>query len=147
MINVKKWEGICIHHSSSNDVSRETVNSWHRMRGWGKKYLDGIYSIGYHFLVHKDGIIETGRPLSISGAHAKGYNERLIGLCVLGNFEVESPSNEQYVITAYLITLLSKIYNFDSSKVYFHRDISNTNCPGKNFNKNILLNISSYFAL
>jgi len=29
-----EWEGIVIHHSASHGVSANTIDEWHRERGW-----------------------------------------------------------------------------------------------------------------
>lgn len=64
-----------IHHTASHDVSAETIDKWHRERGW-----DGI---GYHFVIRKDGSVEKGRSLSKIGAHARGRND-WIGIVLTG---------------------------------------------------------------
>ncbi len=64
-----------IHHTASHDVSRDTIDKWHKERGW-----DGI---GYHYVIRKDGSIEIGRNRNITGAHAKGRNNRL-GIALTG---------------------------------------------------------------
>ena len=64
-----------IHHTASHDVSAETIDQWHKERGW-----DGI---GYHYVIRKDGTIEKGRDTSKKGAHAKGRNN-WIGIALTG---------------------------------------------------------------
>lgn len=64
-----------IHHTASHDVSAETIDKWHKERGW-----DGI---GYHFVIRKDGTIEEGRNINKIGAHAKGRNN-YIGIALTG---------------------------------------------------------------
>lgn len=67
-----------IHHTASHDVSAKTIDQWHRQRGW-----DGI---GYHFVVRKDGKVESGRDIHKKGAHAKGRNH-YIGIALTGHNE------------------------------------------------------------
>ncbi len=54
---------IIIHHigGTSREVSAAEVHQWHLQNGWA--------GIGYHFLVHKDGPSEAGRPIDTEGAH------------------------------------------------------------------------------
>ena len=61
--------------SSAADIDR-----WHRERGWK-------YGIGYHYVVRRDGTIETGRPLWQEGAHCKGHNKHSIGICYEGGLD------------------------------------------------------------
>lgn len=64
-----------IHHTASHDVSAETIDQWHKERGW-----DGI---GYHFVIRANGNIEAGRSLYKQGAHAKGRNN-WVGIVLTG---------------------------------------------------------------
>ncbi len=69
-----------IHHTagskaSDRDLTVVEIDAMHKARGW-----DGI---GYHFLIRKDGSIHKGRPLSKSGAHAKGRNH-YVGIALTG---------------------------------------------------------------
>ena len=69
----RKINKIIIHCSAtppSMDVDANTVDEWHKQRGWS--------GIGYHFFVKRDGQIELGRPLEKSGAHTKGHNKNSI---------------------------------------------------------------------
>jgi N-acetylmuramoyl-L-alanine amidase len=40
--------------------------------------------VGYHYIVRRNGAIETGRPESEVGAHVAGYNSKSIGVCWVG---------------------------------------------------------------
>jgi len=64
-----------IHHTASHDVSVEEIDRWHKERGW-----DGI---GYHYVIRKNGRVETGRSLWKQGAHAKGRNNQ-VGIALTG---------------------------------------------------------------
>lgn len=105
-----------IHHTASGDVSADTIDQWHKERGW-----DGI---GYHFVIRKNGAIETGRPLDKIGAHAKGRNNYVgIVLCGYDDF-----SKEQ--ITS-LISLLKAL------KIK-HIEAHHESCPGKGLDLNYI---------
>ena len=62
--------------SSSKDIDR-----WHRARGYK--------SIGYHFVVRRDGSVETGRSLEKVGAHCQGHNRHSIGICYEGGLDAD----------------------------------------------------------
>lgn len=55
------------------------IDGWHRERGWS--------GIGYHYVIKRDGELETGRPLDKVGAHAVGANGDSIGVCLMGTRE------------------------------------------------------------
>lgn len=61
--------------SSAADIDR-----WHKERGWK-------YGIGYHYVVRRDGTVETGRPLELQGAHCQGHNSHSIGICYEGGLD------------------------------------------------------------
>lgn len=88
-----------------------------------------------------DGAIEpTFRwRTQIQGAHAgstnKDYNERGIGVCLVGNFEKSPPTAAQRKSVKLLVATLKAEYKIPSSDVVGHKDIraSSTECPGKFF--------------
>ena len=118
-----KTDTIFLHHASAKTCTPEQVDSWHKQRGWT--------CIGYHFLVRKDGTIYRGRPENVVGAHASNHNNTSIGICAEGNFEIEIMSEVQKRALIELVSYLRKKYNI--SKVLRHKDIGATDCPGKNY--------------
>ena len=71
---------IVIHCSDSpqdrgDDAS--TIDRWHREKGWDM--------IGYHKVILEDGVVENGRPEWMPGAHVYGYNQKSVGVCLIGN--------------------------------------------------------------
>lgn len=57
------------------------IDRWHRQRGYR-------YGCGYHFVVRRDGSIETGRPLERLGAHCLKHNTHSIGMCYEGGLDM-----------------------------------------------------------
>ena len=113
------WQGVVVHHSASPDVSANEIDRWHKSRGWK--------GIGYHLIIRKDGSIETGRPISQQGAHARGRNDSHIGVCLTGNFTDGHPSLDQ--INSLITVLKGAVSRFDI-------DINNIEkhheeCPGQ----------------
>lgn len=41
----------------------------------------GFSGAGYHFYIRKNGDIKSLRPLALPGAHARGWNDKSIGVC------------------------------------------------------------------
>lgn len=75
---------IILHCSATKpgqDVNAETIRAWHLARGWS--------DIGYHYVILLDGVIETGRPLDVMGAHVKGQNRDSVGICYIGGLDAD----------------------------------------------------------
>lgn len=80
-------EYIVIHCSAtrpSQDIGAAVIDGWHKAKGW--------LGIGYHFVIRRGGMQETGRALNDNhilepnevGAHVQGFNSRSIGICLVG---------------------------------------------------------------
>ncbi|WP_378954338.1 peptidoglycan recognition family protein [Pelosinus sp. sgz500959] len=119
---------IVIHHVglADVDVTAAEIHRLHLANGWS--------GIGYHYVIHKNGMIERGRPRDTVGAHTYKYNESSIGIVLDGNFEDSMPTDAQIERTAMLVAALGHIYNIypDGNNLLGHRDLNSTLCPGKN---------------
>ena len=45
---------------------------------------NGWSDCGYHYVIHRDGIIGSARPIEKSGAHCRGRNRSSIGVSLVG---------------------------------------------------------------
>jgi hypothetical protein len=117
-----KTEYLILHHSAANG-SAEDIHRYHVSLGWT--------GIGYHYYIRKDGSIYRGRPENVEGAHTVGYNDKSIGVCFEGNFEVEQMSDAQY--SAGLDLVKDILTRYPGVEIGGHRDYDTTACPGKNF--------------
>ena len=125
----RSWtDTIVIHHvgTPSGEVSSQTIHNAHIGNGW--------LGIGYHYVIHKDGTIERGRPLMSEGAHAYGHNSHTVGINLTGNFEWETPTDEQIESLIELLTSLCRIFHLpsDGTSIIGHGDLNATACPGWN---------------
>lgn len=118
---------IIIHCSDSDDsldIGRKEIDEWHRQRGFLSE--SGI-SIGYHYVVRRNGRIEIGRPISEVGAHCKGHNSDSIGVCWIGR---KAPDNKQKTELFKLVKSLMVTYNIPVDKVFGHYEFdSGKTCP------------------
>ena len=133
-----KWKYIVIHHSATDEGSSLAFHRSHLAKGWDK-------GVGYHFVIDnrsggkKDGEIEaTPRWIKQEdGAHCKAsdMNDKAIGICLVGNFDVEQVSSKQMASLAYLVQSLQKYYHIPSKNIMAHGHVagSSTHCPGKKF--------------
>ena len=80
---------ILIHCSGVRPYQTSTaiqIDNWHRARGWN--------GIGYHYVILRDGTIQTGRPESQVGAHCTGHNAHSIGICYEGGLDAQGEPSD-----------------------------------------------------
>lgn len=114
---------IILHHAEAKSASVEEVNRWHLERGWT--------GIGYHYYIRKDGRIYRGRPEWAVGAHAKGHNDKSIGICCEGAYMTETMPEAQFDALVGLVR--EEMAKYPGAKVLRHRDVNSTDCPGVNY--------------
>jgi len=128
------WRWIVIHHSATPTGSAAIFDREHKSKGWDE--------LGYHFVVGngtftRDGQIEVGPrwPKQKWGAHAKTPDEQFnnygIGICLVGNFDMDRPSPAQMQAVAKLTAYLMQTYHIPASHVIGHCDTKPTDCPGR----------------
>ncbi len=127
---LKAVDFLVVHASATPetmDIGVEEIRQWHRQRGW----LD----VGYHKIIRRDGTVEDGRPLDVPGAHARGFNSRSLGICLIGGVESDKKTPEsnythdQWNALELLITDLKGM--FPDAEVLGHRDLPHVSkaCP------------------
>ena len=104
--------------------SAKQIDQWHRAKGWRM--------IGYHYVIRRDGTVETGRPLWMVGAHCKGHNTNSIGICYEGGLDArgrpcDTRTPEQKVAMDSLVNVLH--IKYPDARVVGHNQFSNKPCP------------------
>ncbi|MEW9095452.1 MAG: peptidoglycan recognition family protein [Clostridiaceae bacterium] len=127
---------IILHHAEALKCSIEDIHRWHLNNGWS--------GCGYHYFIRKDGRIYVGRNEKAVGAHCINYNAVSIGICMEGNFGVESMGEVQYKSLVKLSRYICSKYNIN--KIHGHGELNATNCPGRNFTLERLENDSKIGA-
>lgn len=100
----------------------KVIDRFHRSKGWN--------GIGYHGLITPDGLIWLGRDINEVGAHTQGKNGTSIGLCLLGNFDIEYPTSEQWATLKWALAATIYAYKLTVNDIHFHREFANKSCPG-----------------
>lgn len=85
---------IIVHHSGDNQVwPAGTDFKWVVQAYWDEHVnTNGWADIGYNWLIDRNGVIYEGRGDGIRGAHFSCMNQSTTGICLIGNFELETPS-------------------------------------------------------
>jgi N-acetylmuramoyl-L-alanine amidase len=130
-------EYIILHHSASPD--HETLKDFDAIRRYHIDH-NGWRDIGYHFVIEDvDGAAQvfSGRPVDQNGAHCPGMNQKSIGICMVGNYDIAPPPAH---LVDGLITVLTELmseYKIPVEKILPHRAAAQpghaTACPGKFF--------------
>ena len=123
---------VIIHHSLTKDSG--TV-SWDAIRKYHTKTL-GWNAIGYHWgieLVNKHYEIIAGRISDRVGAHVIGMNSKSIGICFIGNYDIDKVPKDMWAAGLRLVNWLQRIYNISNLNVKGHKEFANKTCPGRNF--------------
>lgn len=124
-------EFIIVHHTGGTDTNPladtsshtfEIVDIYHKSLGWE--------AIGYHYFIEKDGNIKTGRPEDYHGAHCIGYNEKSIGICLAGNFDLTLPTQEQINSLRELLSKIREKYKIPLENIVPHRKFAQKTCYG-----------------
>jgi N-acetyl-anhydromuramyl-L-alanine amidase AmpD len=102
----------------------EAIQTLHRSeRGWA--------DVAYHFLIGRTGAIYEGRDWSVRGTHVDSYNMGSLGVCLLGNFMEQQPTDTQIASTHRLLRWVA--YRLQLSHIASHRTFNAlTQCPGDN---------------
>ncbi|MCZ2100731.1 MAG: N-acetylmuramoyl-L-alanine amidase [Chitinophagales bacterium] len=139
---------LIIHHSAGTNFSSDWA-------GVVAAYFDyhvnsnGWQDIGYNWLIDPNGVLYEGRGGgdNIQGAHMCGYNKNTMGICMLGNFEVISPSDTMMQVLTQVLGYKACKENIDPRgsgpilsypgqmyNISGHKDgcaPNYTDCPGK----------------
>jgi len=81
---MRKITLIIIHCSAvkpDQTSSAAQIDTWHRKQGWK-------LGIGYHYVIRRNGEIESGRPEYLVGAHCLNHNRHSIGVCYEGGLDI-----------------------------------------------------------
>ena len=137
---MRPWNAIVIHHTATRHDTTASIDRGHRKRGW-----DGI---GYHFVIGNGQEMAEGQidPTfrwwkQREGAHAgssplsKPLNEAGIGICLVGNFELDQPGDWQVErLVELCCVLMRNLPGLTPARIIGHRDVpgKDTDCPGRN---------------
>lgn len=69
-----------ILHDSHTPATIENVTKWLLVEG----RVRGLLSIGYHYVIERDGHVRTTRSPDSVGSHLRGHNADSVGVCLAG---------------------------------------------------------------
>lgn len=105
----------------------QVIDDWHfapphefrRTDAWRLRQNPGLAAIGYHYVIDRSGLVLTGRHVDEIGAHARHYNQKSIGICLVG---IEQFSPAQWSSLSHLVTS-------EVARITGHNGPGNRNSP------------------
>lgn len=131
---------ITVHHDGMNAFTStdqssaasriESIRDSHTKR----KARDGSLwaDIGYHYVIDPAGRIWEGRDVRYQGAHVEFNNEHNLGVLCLGNYNLQRPTTAQKATLDRFVAEQMRRYRVTITRVYTHRELKSTECPGEN---------------
>lgn len=120
---MRKITLIVVHCSANRKGSAlrlADVDRYHRSLGWS--------GCGYHYVIPTDGIIESGRPEEVVGAHSRNHNRHSIGVCYIGGLSADGSMPEDTRTEAQkraLRGLLATLHaTYPEALIVGHRDLN-----------------------
>lgn len=125
---MRRIDEIIIHCTATpegRDYSLAEIRSWHLKRGFA--------DVGYHFIIHPDGSISNGRPLTQPGAHCTGHNANSIGIAYVGGCAADGKTPKDTRTDAQRVALRNLLRDlrvqFPHATIHGHREFSAKACP------------------
>lgn len=134
----RRWKYIVIHHSATDAGSMKGMDEYHRNK---RRMTNGL---AYHFVIGngtgmRNGEVGVGNrwKRQLQGGHlaSEPLNNIALGICLVGNFEKNTPTDAQLKSLEALLDSLLDRTGLKPDAIRTHRAINNkpTRCPGRRF--------------
>jgi len=127
---MREYKRIILHCTATPPdmyVDVATIRKWHTAKGWS--------DIGYHYLIHRDGTIEPGRPIQKIGAHTKRHNEDSVGVAYCGGVDQNNKPEDNMTMSqevSFLLLVRSLRTVFGDMTLHGHNEFAAKACPSFN---------------
>ena len=115
----------CTQTPPNMDVDVAKVIEWHTQRGFD--------TIGYHYLIKRDGTLQVGRDEDVVGAHAVAVNGTSIGIALAGGGTPEMGWEDNFAPIQFqtLKSIIIKLKNkYNIEKIIGHYQVDDSKeCP------------------
>lgn len=116
IVTTRYWH----HTASANGATWDQIARGHIKRGWA--------GIGYHIGIDEKGMVAILNPLNRRTNHTEGHNSKGVGVVLLGNYDVNRPSEAMVKAIGRVRMYLDLI---DITEERMHRETKSTACPGR----------------
>lgn len=147
----RNWDSIRAYHMSyrykGEIITQDQYDALHsagKTAGLEQPWSDIGYNLG---IENVNGTLQVlpGRPIGAPGAHALGFNTRSVGICLIGNYDLDPPSEDRLALLASLCRQIQIEFGIPRDQVIGHREtypllkppqpVAKT-CPGSQFDLN-----------
>lgn len=125
---MRKITEIIVHCSATpegKDFTVADITRWHKAR----KFV----TIGYHYVIYRNGEVHNGRPERQVGAHCTGHNSYSIGVCYIGGVAKDGKTPKDTRTSAQKLALERLLKHlkerFPNATIRGHRDFAAKACP------------------
>lgn len=127
---IERVEYLVVHCAATPadmDIGAKEILKWHLQRGFA--------DIGYHSVIRRDGTEEHGRTLDRPGAHAVGYNNASLAVCLVGGLKKGTTKAENNFTPAQFTALRGVLARWKAlhphAEILGHRDLPGVRkaCP------------------
>lgn len=122
LTNRSSTDLIVVHCSATGpdaDIGVEDITRWHLQRGFD--------TVGYHYVIRRNGTQERGRRESAIGAHVRGHNINSVGVCLAGGVDAQGKPENNFTAAQFatLQDLLDELASrYPGARILGHRDLS-----------------------
>ncbi|MFT6865749.1 MAG: hypothetical protein ACJA08_000574 [Cyclobacteriaceae bacterium] len=152
---------VVVHHAAGSNTNMNYTQVVRDIYVYHTE-VNGWSDIGYNYLIAQNGDIYAGRDPAdgeqdnVLGAHFCGSNSGTMGICLLGNYETATPTDQTWNSLQTLVSFKLDKEELDPKENYphtfgsigsivGHRDGCSTLCPGENV-YNQLIDLRSEIA-
>lgn len=129
---MREFKRIILHCTATPPdmhVDAEKIREWHTSppRNWS--------DIGYHYVIHRDGTLEQGRPIMKQGAHVKGHNADSVGVAYAGGVDDTNKPEDNMTVKqemTFLLLVRSLRTVFGDMTLHGHNEFAAKACPSFN---------------
>lgn len=124
----RNWDSIRRYHMSyryKGDIISLTEYEKHIAEATTDGLEKPWSQIGYNLGIENvNGTLEVlpGRPIGAVGAHAHGFNDKSVGICLVGNYDIDAPSEQRLSFLASLCRQIQIEFGIPRDQVIGHRE-------------------------
>ncbi|MCC6321051.1 MAG: N-acetylmuramoyl-L-alanine amidase [Phycisphaerales bacterium] len=133
---------ITVHHEGDDPFTAtsqaavasrlESIRQFHTTRTKQGRPSEKWADIGYHYIIDPAGRVWEGRDARYQGAHVQDQNENNLAVMVLGNFDRQQVTPAARTTLDAFVADRMRHYSVVRARVYTHRELNPTQCPGRN---------------